>query len=180
MQQRIRLFLISAVVVALAAMGWASLQPETNPSLPPPLPPPNSPPTDLGELAFRDGERNPLVAGDLVAGSASFWLSSHERSELERKAKSGDGAAAFELAEYYIFTTEDEISARKWVEHAARAGHEQARLTLATIYIRKTNCADAKRRLRQLADNAADAQIRDRALDWLADDYLCASGSSAP
>jgi TPR repeat protein len=156
------------VVTALAL--WRPLPPAAR------IPQASDPALDV--LRTRDGEQNPLVFGDAVAGSASFWRSSHERAGLERRAASGDAAAAYELWAYYAFTTDDRASARRWLEQAARGGHEAAQLNLA-VQIGKSNCQDAKRRLQMLADKTSDVDLRESALDWLADPYFCVAEGAA-
>lgn len=151
---------------ALAATSWALSVRGTH------APPPARSDTALERLRQRDGEQNPLVIGDAIAGSADMWRSSRERAELERRATTGDASAAFELSEYYAFTTDDRASARRWLEQAARGGHETAQFNLA-VEIGASDCAEAKRRLRKPADQTTDAHTRKGALSWIGDPYLC-------
>ena len=69
-------------------------------------------------------EQNPLIRSDAIATSAPFWLSQAELVELEKKALAGDAAAAFNISNHYAFTTTDRAAARKWLELAAKGGHE--------------------------------------------------------
>jgi hypothetical protein len=58
-------------------------------------------------------------------------LSVSERTELERKAASGDAAAAWQLYHYYSFEHHDETAADPWLRRTAELDHPQAQRSLA-------------------------------------------------
>lgn len=166
MSGHLRLMSILVLIGALAATGWALWMPRNS------APAPATDPA-LERLRVQDGETNPLVIGDAIAGSAEMWRSSQERGRLERRAYAGDASASFKLYQYYAFTTDDRASARGWLERAARGGNEIAQFNLA-VEIGGSDCSEAKRRLRKIADQTTNTDTRKSALSWIGDAYLCA------
>src|SRR5687768_185217 len=56
-----------------------------------------------------------------------------ERKELERKAASGDAAAAWQLFQHYSFERHDYDAGDPWLRRAAELDHAQAQRTLALL-----------------------------------------------
>ena len=68
-----------------------------------------------------------------VTGANSFNLSVQGRRDLERRAASGDDAAALRLAKYYGMVQTNSTLEVKWLRSAAQAGNRSAQYNLAYL-----------------------------------------------
>ncbi len=93
---------------------------------------------------------------DRVPSNQHMVLPDMELNTLERKAESGDAAAAFRLFQHYEFGEFDYLQSLRWLRVAASLGHVIAQFNLGYLLVSSDRQEDKKEGVKWLR-TAADA-----------------------